>query len=172
MTITTKQSNDLIKSDSAGINDFDFAIGCWKVTHRRRHNLLDSNSPWVEFSAESTTRKILGGYGNIEDNLLHFPDASFRAAAIRSFNPNSKLWSIWWLDDRFSDQISVPVVGFFQNHIGLFYAEELLGGRLTKVRFRWDATTPDKPKWEQAFSVDDGETWDINWLMSFTQNNK
>ena len=34
--------------------------------------------------------------------------------------------------------------------------------------FRWD-TTGEYPHWEQAFSTDDGDSWETNWTMDFTR---
>ena len=41
-------------------------------------------------------------------------------------------------------------------------------GRPIRVRFTWSRVTTPTPRWEQAFSDDDGETWETNWVMDFT----
>ena len=79
--------------------DFDFEMGDWNVMHRRLRERLAGCTEWVEFEGVSSTRKVLGGYGNVEDNLLQLPGGPYRALALRSFNPKTMLWSIWWLDD-------------------------------------------------------------------------
>jgi hypothetical protein len=33
--------------------------------------------------------------------------------------------------------------------------------------YRWDRTNPDKPTMCQAFSLDNGKTWEWNYLQSF-----
>lgn len=33
----------------------------------------------------------------------------------------------------------------------------------------WDTTDTDHPTWNQAFSVDNGQTWECNWLMTYTR---
>lgn len=70
-----------------GTNDFDFAIGQWNVKHKRLRNISDHQSPWIEFEGQSSTAKTLGGLGNVEQNILHFPQQSFHAMAIRSYDP-------------------------------------------------------------------------------------
>ena len=37
------------------------------------------------------------------------------------------------------------------------------------VRFLWSDITPTTCRWEQAFSVDDGATWEVNWIMESTR---
>ena len=122
----------------------------------------------MDFKGHSTTSRTLGGFGNLEDNLLHFPDGSFRAVALRSFNKETKQWSIWWLDGRFPDKLDVPVVGSFQDGQGLFFAEDELNGESIKVRFKWNTLNSKQPRWEQAFSNDRGMTWETNWTMDFS----
>jgi hypothetical protein len=60
------------------------------------------------------------------------------------------------------------VVGGFVDGVGTFVADDELAGRPIIVRFRWLDTTTPNPKWEQAFSADAGETWEVNWEMRFT----
>ena len=147
--------------------DFDFIIGDWRVRHRRLNARLTGCTDWTSFDGTSSTRKILGGMGNVEDNVLAFPEETVRAAAFRSFDPGSRLWSIWWLDGRVPNRLDIPVVGAFTEGVGLFYADDTLEGRAIKVRFTWHANPGGHPAWEQAFSEDGGRTWETNWTMAF-----
>ncbi|WP_234401254.1 DUF1579 domain-containing protein [Pseudoalteromonas sp. T1lg23B] len=157
--------------DPSAPKDFDFIIGQWNVKHRRLKDILNGGEQWVEFDGQSSTVKTLGGFGNIEDNHLHFPDASIRAKAIRSYNAKTGEWSIWWLDGRDPNSLDTPVVGKFVDGVGRFYADEVYNGKAIKIRFVWNATNPNKPTWEQAFSADEGKTWEVNWQMEFTPSN-
>ncbi len=149
-------------------HDFDFAVGDWTVQHRRLKDRLLACTEWVEFSGQMSTRQVLGGYGNVEDNVLDLPEGSYRALALRSFNAQTRQWSIWWLDGRFPGQLDVPVVGGFHNSTGTFYANDTLSGVPITVRFVWLTQDPQRPRWEQAFSADGGTTWETNWTMQFT----
>lgn len=42
-------------------------------------------------------------------------------------------------------------------------------GKDIVVMFQWDKTDPTKPIWSQAFSADDGKTWEWNWYMYFSR---
>jgi hypothetical protein len=147
--------------------DFAFAVGDWRVRHRRLRDRLAGCTEWVEFDGEMSTRPVLGGFGNVEDNLLHLPEGDYRALALRSYDPRARQWSIWWLDARAPGQLDVPVVGGFEQTTGLFYASDTLDGVPIRVRFTWLTADPDNPRWEQAFSNDDGATWETNWTMDF-----
>jgi hypothetical protein len=147
--------------------DFDFVLGDWLVRHRRLKSRLSGCQEWLEFDGEMSTQRILGGFGNIEDNLLRYPEGESRAVALRSFDPATRKWSIWWLDGRFPDRIDVPVVGAFENGIGTFHAEDTLDGKPILIRFIWSRSGADSLRWEQAFSPDQGRTWETNWTMDF-----
>jgi len=147
--------------------DFDFIIGSWCVRHERLNELFSGCTQWTEFSGLSSTSKTLGGYGNLEDNLLRFPDGDARAIAIRSYSTDSETWSIWWLDGRNPGTLDTPVVGKFEAGIGTFFAHQNLNGTPIRVRFTWFSTTTENPRWEQAFSDDDGKSWETNWRMEF-----
>jgi hypothetical protein len=147
--------------------DFDFLMGDWRVRHRRLKERLAGCVDWDEFEGTSTTRPILGGNGNVEDNLILFPGGDYRASAIRAFDPASGHWSIWWLDGRDPTRIDVPVVGRFEEGMGTFLAVDSFQGRRILVRFLWSDIAARTCRWEQAFSTDDGLTWETNWIMEF-----
>ncbi len=156
-----------LPTDTSAPKDFDFIIGDWRVSHRRLKTRLAQCEEWVAFEGLSSTTKILGGFGNVEDNLLHLPDGPYRASAVRSFDAASGNWSIWWLDGRNPTQLDTPVVGSFKDHKGLFYAQDSFEGLPIKVRFTWLSTPGQDPRWEQAFSDDAGASWETNWTMVF-----
>ncbi|HET9431919.1 MAG TPA: hypothetical protein VFO70_12120, partial [Chitinophagaceae bacterium] len=90
--------------------------------------------------------------------------------ALRLFNPATRLWSIYWADSR-SATLDTPMVGSFQDNIGYFYARDLFQGKPILVKFKWDATNPGRSVWSQAFSADNGKTWEWNWHMNFFKDN-
>ena len=154
---------------SSAPKDFDFVIGDWFVKHRRLNRRLADCHDWTEFDGEMSTQKVLGGFGNLEDNRLNFPDGEFRAVALRAFDKESGTWAIWWLDGRFPGQLDVPVKGRFKDGVGRFYADDTQDGVAVKVCFLWSCSDPDTLRWEQAFSADNGVTWETNWTMDFTR---
>ena len=79
---------------STAPTDFDFVIGDWVVKHRRLKERLANCNEWVEFDGEMSTQKILGGFGNVEDNILRLHDEVVRAIALRSYDQHTTKWSI------------------------------------------------------------------------------
>ena len=150
------------------MRDFDFLFGKWSVRHRRLKSRLTGCTEWETFSGTSEARPILGGVGNIDDNVLELPAGTYTAASIRVFDPDKKQWSIWWLDSRTAN-MDTPVRGSFVSRVGTFYAVDELRGKPVKVRFLWSHITGNSAKWEQAFSPDGGANWETNWTMEFAR---
>lgn len=150
-------------------HDFDFLMGSWTVHHHRLSHWLAGNHDWYDFKGTCTAQKILGGMGNMDDNVLEKPSGTYRAVSLRAYDTTRQSWSIWWLDGRTPDAIDVPVVGTFTDGVGTFICDSTWQGKPVKVRFVWSRTDTASPHWEQAFSTDGGATWEINWVMDFTR---
>ena len=151
------------------VHDFDWLFGSWHVQHRRLKERLMNNTEWVPFDGTCVCQPLMGGAGNVDDNVLNLPEGSYRAVALRAFNAKTKTWAIWWLDGRNPHSIEVPVEGGFENGVGTFIADDTLRGKPIKVRFQWSKITRTSARWEQAFSPDAGRTWEVNWMMEFTR---
>ena len=149
--------------------DFDFLVGHWTVHHRRLKQRLAECTQWEAFGGTSTLRLLMGGRGNVDDCVLDLPGGAYRAVTLRSFDPESKQWAIWWLDGRMPHRIEVPMIGGFGGDGGTFYADEVIGGQPVRVRFLWSDITATSCRWQQAFSLDSGQTWETNWIMDFTR---
>lgn len=147
---------------------FDFLHGRWSVQHRRLKERLAGSADWDEFSGTLDVKPILGGAGNIDENVLEDPGGTFLATSIRVFRPQSDDWSIQWVDQRASG-IDTPMIGNFVGKIGHFYCDDTFNGRSIRVRFTYRDEGPSEARWSQAFSTDNGSTWEINWTMEFTR---
>ena len=153
-----------MQNENDGRNDFDFLHGNWKVHHRTLKKRLNDSADWQEFEGEMEHRNILGGIGNIDENVIHSKTGTILAIALRVFNPTSKEWSIYWSTDS-TGTLDVPVIGSFRDGVGEFYSQEVFEGRHIYSRFIWSRITRDSAHWEQAFSEDGGKTWETNWIM-------
>lgn len=150
----------------SAINDFDFLVGGWTVHHRKLHQRLANCDTWWEFGGTSTFWQILGGLGNVDDNVIDQPTGAYRGASVRLFDRSTDLWSIYWMSDA-SAAIEPPVVGRFRDGTGVFEGDDTLEGRPIRVRFIWSDVTDRTARWEQAFSPDGGQSWETNWIMTF-----
>jgi len=85
--------------------------------------------------------------------------------ALRLFNLRTKLCAINWADSN-SVVLDVPVVGSFEGKVGTFFSSDIHDDSAIIVRAIYDATKPDVVVWTQAFSQDNGETFETNWIMT------
>jgi hypothetical protein len=155
-------------SETSAPGDFDFFIGKWRVHNRKLKKRLAGCDEWTEFEATSECRKILNGFGNTDNFKTDFDGRPFEGMTLRLFNPQTRLWSIYWADSNVVT-LDVPQVGSFEDRTGEFLARDVFEGKPIIVKFKWDATDPEKPVWSQAFSQDEGRTWEWNWTMTFTR---
>jgi hypothetical protein len=157
---------NITASKGSSPNDFDFLIGKWKIDNRKLKTRLNKSAEWAEFDASGECRKILNGFGNIDSFQTVVDRKPYEGMALRLFNPKTRLWSIYWAN---SDAVvlDIPQVGSFENKTGRFYAKDIFEGKNIIVQYHWDASNSKVPVWSQAFSADDGQTWEWNWYMTF-----
>lgn len=151
----------------SGFDDFDFLIGDWTVTNERLRERLVGSTAWETFTAFSHIEKVMqapdGTFGGNLDQMT-VPERGFTGMTLRLYNPETGLWSIYWNDTK-SFRLFPPTIGRFADGCGEFYGDDVEGGVPVRVRFIW--TPGFSPRWEQAMSVDGGETWELNWVMRF-----
>lgn len=143
-------------------HDFDFLVGHWQVHNRKLKARLQGSNEWSEFLSALHMRKVLNGYGNVENHYADFDGQPFEGMAIRLLDPASRLWTIHWIDSNTRAMDGHPVSGSFEDAVGRFSARNTFNGMAIVVLYQWDARDPDLPIWSQAFSDDDGATWEWN----------
>lgn len=149
--------------------DWDFLVGKWNAHHRRLRRRLAGNNDWDEFKGTLVNWPVLGGQGNVGDNVMELPTGTVRGVGFRAFDPVSGQWLSWWLDSRNPTTIEEPDRGRFVDGIGTFVSDDTLDGRPIKTRVRWSGITPSSARWEQSCSGDGGATWESNWITDFTR---
>lgn len=148
-------------------HDFDFFHGRWHTRNRRLVERLQGSTTWETFDATNDVTPVLGGLGNVDEyRTEHWP--GFVGLSLRLFNPRTGKWTIYWANNR-EGVLEPPVVGSFSNGVGVFEGRDELRGRPILVRYIWSRITTTSPRWEQAFSPDDGKTWETNWIMDFAR---
>lgn len=156
----------LARGVAAAAGDFDFLHGRWTVRHRKLARRLAASSDWISFPGTLEVRPILGGYGNIDENVLQDPGGAYLATSIRIFDAKAGAWSIYWADARFGG-LDAPVIGRFEGRIGRFYSNDVFEGRPIRVRTTYEDLGATQAQWTQSFSPDGGRNWETNWIMDF-----
>jgi hypothetical protein len=145
--------------------DFDFLAGHWKSRQRRRVKVLSHNDEWYEFDATLDCQVLLDGNGVFD--VLRAPERDIEGLTLRLYNPQERVWRIWWAARSSGGMLDVPVLGRFENGVGTFECDDTWEGAPIRVRYRWSNVDTPNPRWEQAFSPDAGETWEVNWIADF-----
>ena len=161
------QGNLIINASTASSKeDFDFYVGKWQLYNKKLKTRLNNCTEWIEFESTQEMYKILNGLGNIDNYLATLNNVPFEGMTVRLFNPITKLWSIYWADSN-EGVLQPPVLGSFENNVAHFFTKDIFNNKQILIVFRWDARDKENPIWSQAFSDDNGNTWEWNWYMYF-----
>jgi hypothetical protein len=156
----------IIASATSSPGDFDFLVGKWKMHNRRLNKRLENCKDWTEFDSFDENSKTLSGAADMDIySTTEMPGQEgkrFEGLTLRLFNPKTRLWSLYWVASN-TGVLDPPVVGSFENNVGHFFCKDTFKGKPIIVMFRWDARNKDRPVWSQAFSSDNGKTWEWNW---------
>jgi len=163
--ITPTGELEITPSKTSSKNDFDYLAGKWTMHNKRLKTRLNNCTEWVEYeSTDENSGPILNGIGNTDIFKTAYNQvngALYEGLTLRLFNPETKLWSLYWADSNVG-AMDPPVVGSFEGNIGRFYCKDTFNGKPVIVMFKWDKTDKDNPVWSQAFSPDNGLTWEMN----------
>lgn len=155
------------KAARATKHDFDFLFGSWNVHNRYLKGRLRQSTDWIEFDARSHVEPLLDGFGHLDRYDAVRDGSPFEGITLRLFDPTNGEWSIHWADTKYARTLLPPMVGRFNGDVGEFYGDETVDGKKVLCRFLWTRPTLNSARWEQAFSNDDGKTWETNWIMTF-----
>jgi hypothetical protein len=155
-------------SASSSQHDFDFLAGGWKIRNRKLKEPLSGCDEWDEFDARQNLTPILQGFGNFDIFSTEFDGKPFEGFTLRLFDPQTRLWTIYWADSA-TVRLDGGKVGSFDGDIGEFFARDVHDGKSTIVKFHWDKRDPEAPVWSAALSVDEGQTWEWNWHAYFAR---
>ncbi|HET6818008.1 MAG TPA: hypothetical protein VFH66_12355, partial [Mycobacteriales bacterium] len=134
--------------------------------NRRLRTLLSGSDDWEEFETKVESRPLLDGRGNMD--TYNGVDLDLSAVALRLLDPTTDEWWIYWANGR-SGRLDPPVIGRMDGTEGTFFGDDEYAGNPIRVRFVWCRVGDAAADWAQAFSRDDGATWETNWTMSFTR---
>ena len=107
--------------------------------------------------------KVLDGRANLVELKVAGPAGRIEGLSLRLYNPKLRQWSLNFVNIN-DGTLSPPTIGGFKDGRGEFYNPETYNGRPILVRFVITKITNDQYRFEQAFSDDNGKTWEINWI--------
>jgi hypothetical protein len=167
---TLDERGDMVVTPSAtsSARDFDFLMGRWRVHTKRLKTRLNNCQEWLEFEATARNRPLLSGIANLDLRKSEFLGIASESMSLRIFNQTTNLWSMYWADSK-SGVMDPVVEGSFDGDVGLFYGKNIYNGVPVLVVFKWDKTNPEKPEGSQAYSTDNGKTWEWNLVTVFTR---
>jgi hypothetical protein len=152
-------------SANSSKHDFDFLAGKWTMDNQRLKCRLNKCTEWITYkSSDENFGPILNGIANVDiykTSYNQVDSTPYEGLTLRIFNPKTRLWSLYWVDSNLGT-MDPPVVGSFENKVGTFYCKDTFQGKPILVMFQWDKSDPDNPVWSQAFSEDNGLTWEMN----------
>lgn len=163
---TTTTQNTSAKRD--GQHDFDWELGTWKTHLRRRLRPLAGSDTWVEYDGTSVCRKVWNGRANLLELEVDGPNGHIEGLSLRLYNPESRQWTLNFSNSAVGT-LTEPVFGQFKNGRGEFFGRDSLNGRAILVRFNIACADQSTCRFEQAFSDDAGNTWEVNWIAVDTR---
>jgi hypothetical protein len=152
-----------------GTHDFDWEIGRWMTVLRYRPDSLAGSDRWLDYRGTSDVRAVLGGRANLVELSVAGPAGQIEGVSLRLYDPKARQWTLNFANIR-NGQLTSPVHGSFDaSGRGLFHGTDTLDGRTVLVRFVISDVTSSSARFEQAYSVDAGATWEVNWIAVDTR---
>lgn len=151
-----------------GEHDFDFEIGAWRTHVSRLQHPLTGSNTWVEYDGTSVVRPVWNGHANLVELAVSGAAGHIEGLSLQLYNPQSHQWSLNYASVG-DGHLSPPTIGEFKNGHGEFFDQETFNGRAILVRFVISEITSTSAHFEQAFSVDGGKTWEVNWIATDTR---
>ena len=153
-----------------GQKDFDWEIGTWTTKVKVRRNPLSGTRPdWAEYEGTSRVKPLLGGRANFVELSVVGARGKIEGGSLRLYNPKARQWSLNYANLS-NGLLTAPVFGSFDGRgRGLFYGQDTLDGRAILVRFVITPVSQREAHFEQAYSIDGGQSWEDNWIAVDTR---
>jgi hypothetical protein len=153
---------------------FDFDFGAWKMRSWRLEHPLSGDARHFEMTGTTRTYPVWGGKANLAEVKLDGPKGQVQLISLRLYNPKANEWSLNFATKavgvlNVTSGIPVPMIGRFQGVRGTFYDQEQFQGRTIWVRFMIEPRALGTVHSEQAFSADNGRTWETNWTNDYVR---
>lgn len=149
-----------------GSHDFDFLAGRWYAHSRRLARPLDpADDQWEEFDSVHDGVLLPSGFGVADDYRIP-SRPEFVGLALQLHDPKTGLWQAYWYR---LGVLTASLVGRFDDGVGVFEGADTHDGKPIRTRYTWSHVTATTARWEQAFSADEGRSWESNWVMTYSR---
>jgi hypothetical protein len=98
---TAKPAQQATTGSRDGQHDFDFIYGKWRMPNHRLVKRLAGSHDWEDFISCDEGMALVGGLGNMDILRTNYWK-DFVGITIRTYDPESGLWRLYWFDNRFS----------------------------------------------------------------------
>jgi hypothetical protein len=153
-----------LATDLPRVTGFDFLVGDWTVRNLRLRRPLSGETEWYETMASATSWTLHNGAISIDE--MWFAQDGFAGCSIRLYDPTSGRWTIHWVNSR-TGELQAPVVGRWDGAEFTAEGPDDYHGCAITAKYIWTDITPEAATWAQDFSIDDGRTWERNWIMQW-----
>ena len=87
-----------------GSHDFDFIYGKWRMPNHKLKKRLAGSHEWDDFVTCDEGSPLPGGVGDIDYwKASYWKD--FVGVTVRTYDPKTGLWRIYWVDNTFSEHL-------------------------------------------------------------------
>jgi hypothetical protein len=154
---------------SDGQKDFDWEIGTWTTKVKVCRNPLSGAAPdWAEYEGTSVVKPLWDGRANFVELSVSGARGKIEGGSLRLYNPKARQWSLNYASTN-AGVLTAPVFGGFDGRVGSFYGQDSLDGRTILVRFTVKQMSANEARFEQAYSIDGGQSWEDNWIAVDTR---
>ena len=168
ITAPRTHSGTASQASRDGGRDFDFEIGEWSTHVKRLQRPLSGSTAWVEYTGTTIVHGVLGRQANLAELSIEGPAGRIEGAALRLYNPETRQWSVNYFSAA-AGTLTAPLFGEFRDGRGVFHGQDTFAGRVVLVRFVILKESDARYRFEQSYSADGGEHWELNWVATDTR---
>ncbi|KAA6465227.1 hypothetical protein DYQ86_04590 [Acidobacteria bacterium AB60] len=168
MRSTALQTEQASSVSHDGSRDFDFDLGVWRTDIVRRVHPLSGSNETMHLTGTVTVRKIWDGRAQVEEIVADGPKGRWEGMTVFLYDPQGRQWSMNFANSAVG-KIAPPMIGSFQNGRCVLIGTDTVDGRTVLVRAVWSEFAPTSHVYEESYSADGGQTWEVNFTAHKTK---
>ena len=139
---------------------FDFLEGQWDARCR-----VPTDDGWEEAPGSLTASRTLDRLVSLEffEGIYH--GGAMKGLGLRVFNRQTGEWEHTWTDNLAPGNFHIWKGVWVDGKIDLLAEFADAAGRQVRSRLTWSEITNDSAHWESARSYDEGQTWQLHWVI-------